>query len=164
LSLRRTKSSRVGGVWSVAAHRALNRCHRTLTGASTLTSRKKGRLRRASTTVSSHMSVVTNRSLHLSVTKSSSESMFGKVCCASTDDLTGEGTRVLEADFSSGGVSAVRARRRRVNWCSSTRYEAIDDLPAHIPVPCQPRLILFPTVLASAQSNKHSDRCRPNVL
>lgn len=120
-SLRRTKSSRVGGVCWVAAQRALNRCHRTLTGASTLTRRKKGRLIRASTTVSSHISVRTNRSLHLSVTNSSSASTSGNVRPDAAGDFAGEGTRVFEADFSSGGVAAVRTRRRRVKWCSSTR-------------------------------------------
>lgn len=79
-SLRRTNSSSEGGVSWFVAHRSLKRCHRTLTGASTLMRRKKGRLSNASTTSSSHMSVVTHRSLHLSVTKSRSASTLGKVC------------------------------------------------------------------------------------
>lgn len=79
-SLRRTKSSSVGGVRLFTAQRFLKRCHRTLTGASTLMKRKNGRRRRASTTLSSHMSVVTHRSLHLRVTNSSKASTSAKVC------------------------------------------------------------------------------------
>jgi hypothetical protein len=44
-----------------------------------------------------------------------------------------EGTCALDADFSTSGVAAVRARRMRLNWCRSTRYEAMDDLPAQMP-------------------------------
>jgi hypothetical protein len=82
--------------------------------------------------------------------------MLWKVGSSSADDGTGEGTRELAADFSSGGVAVVRARRRRMKQCSSTRYEAIDDLPAHMPVLSQHPPMAFQTVLASAQSNKHS--------
>lgn len=52
-------------------------------------------------------------------------------------EADGEGTWASEADFSTAGVAAVRARRRRLKPCSSTRYEAIDDLPAQIPGACQ---------------------------
>ena len=44
-----------------------------------------------------------------------------------------EGTSALDADFSTAGIAAVRARRMRWKLCSSTRYEAMDDLPAQIP-------------------------------
>lgn len=130
-SFRNTKSSRVGGVSLLAAHlrmsvclvfqrfyqayRSLNRCHRTLTGASTLTRRKKGRRSSASTTFSSHMSVVTHRSLHLKVTKSSKESTVEKEYCASTGLGSADGTWAFEADFSTAGVAAVRARRILLN-------------------------------------------------
>lgn len=90
-SLRRTKSSSVGGVRLFAAQRFLKRCQRTLTGASMLMRRKKGRRRRASTTLSSQMSVVTQRSLHLSVTKSSKASTSAKVCSMAVA-ACGEGT------------------------------------------------------------------------
>jgi hypothetical protein len=161
-SLRSTNSSRVGGVSWLAAHRSLNLCHRTLTGASTLTNRKNGRLSSASTTVSSHISVVTHRSCHLSVTKSSKESMSKKACCGSTGSVVPEGTCAFEADFSMGGVAALRARRMRLKPRSSTRYEAIEDLPAHIPRRCQQPFSTLQKVLASAQPYKHDDRERCN--
>jgi hypothetical protein len=66
-----------------------------------------------------------------------------------------EGTCASEADFSTAGVDAVRARRIRVKPCSSTRYEAIEDLPAQMPGWCQEREIVIYWGLASAQSNKH---------
>jgi hypothetical protein len=133
-SFRSTNSSRVGGVSWFAAHRSLNLCHRTLTGASTLTRRKNGRLSNASTTVSSHISVVTHRSLHLKVTKSSNESMSKKICSASKSSAFTEGTCAFDADFSTAGVAVWRVRRMRLKSCSSTRYEAIKDLPAQMPV------------------------------
>jgi hypothetical protein len=135
-SLRSTNSSRVGGVSWLVAQRSLNLCHRTLTGASTLTRRKKGRRSSASTTVSSHISVVTQRSLHLRVTKSSKEVTSEKVCSESAPSASAEGTCAFDADFSTAGVAAFRARRMRLKSCSSMRYEAIEDLPAHIPVAC----------------------------
>lgn len=147
--MRRTNSSRVGGVSLFEAHlstsaicfvavswqpyRSLNLCHRTLTGASTLTKRKNGRLSKASTTLLSHISLVTHRSLHLSVTNSSNESMSEKVCSSSVGRGPADGTWAFEADFSTAGVAALRARCMRLNWCSSTRYEAMDDLPAQMP-------------------------------
>jgi hypothetical protein len=157
-SLRRTNSSSVGGVRLLAAQRSVKRFQRTLTGASTLTKRKKGRRRRASTTASSQMSVVTQRWRHRSVTKSMRASTSANVCWASTLRASGEGTWASEADFSTAGVAAVRARRRRVKPCSSTRNEAIDDLPAQIPGARQ----LLPGALgeerlASAQSDEHAD-------
>lgn len=132
-SLRSTNSSSVGGVSWFVAQRSVKRFHRTLTGASTLTNRKKGRRNKASTTLSSQMSVVTHRSCHLKVTKSSSVSTSWKVDCSSSERASGEGTCALDADFSTAGVVAVRARRIRLKLCSSTRYEAIEDLPAQIP-------------------------------
>ena len=83
-SLRSTKSSSVGGVSRFAAQRSVNLFQRTLTGASTLMRRKNGRLKRASTTLSSDMSVVTQRSLHFNVTKSSRASTSWKTYCWST--------------------------------------------------------------------------------
>jgi hypothetical protein len=163
-SFRSTNSSRVGGVSWFAAHRSLNLCHRTLTGASTLTRRKNGLLNSASTTVSSHISVVIQRSLHLRVTKSSSESISEKECCESTEFASAEGTCAFEADFSMAGVAAFRARRRRLKSCSSTRYDAIEDLPAHIPVACQQPLSTSWKVLASAQSYEHDVECRSDAL
>lgn len=53
-------------------------------------------------------------------------------------EADGEGTCASDADFSTAGVAAVRARRRRLKPCSSMRYEAIDDLPAQIPGLRQP--------------------------
>lgn len=155
-SLRRTKSSSVGGVSLFTAQRSLNRCHRTLTGASTLMNRKKGRRRSASTTLSSQMSVVTHRSLHLSVTNSSKASTSAKVC-SMVVEADGDGTWTSDADFSTAGVAAVRAKRRRLKPCSSMRYDAIDDLPAHIPASRQPLRSVANKVLASTQSNKHND-------
>jgi hypothetical protein len=67
---------------------------------------------------------------------------------------------VVEADgdFSTAGVAAVRARRRRLKPCSSMRYEAIDDFPAQIPRRRQTLLGVINQVLASTQSNKHVDK------
>jgi hypothetical protein len=119
-SLRRTKSSNVGGVRLLTAQRSLKRCHLTLTGASTLMKRKNGRLNKESTTLSSQMSVVTHRSLHLSVTNSSKASTSAKEC-STLAELDEDGTCASEADFSTAGVAAVRARRRRLKPCSSMR-------------------------------------------
>lgn len=132
-SSRRTNSSSVGGVSWFAAQRSVKRLHRTLTGASTLTRRKNGRRSRASTTSWSQMSVVTHRSFHLNVTSSNSESMSGNVYSASSVVVASAGTVAFEADFSTDGVAAVRAKRMRLKPCSWTRYEAIEDLPAQIP-------------------------------
>jgi hypothetical protein len=144
-SLRRTNSSSVGGGRLLAAQRSVKRFQRTLTGASTLTKRKNGRRRRASTTASSQMSVVTQRSRQRSVTKSMRASTLAKVCWAPA---------LWVSEFS----ATVRARCRRVKPCSSTRNEAIDDLPAQIPGARQ----LLPGALAkerlaSAQSDEHAD-------
>jgi hypothetical protein len=144
-SLRRTNSSSVGGGRLLAAQRSVKRFQRTLTGASTLTKRKNGRRRRASTTASSQMSVVTQRSRQRSVTKSMRASTLAKVCWA-------------PALWVSESSATVRARCRRVKPCSSTRNEAIDDLPAQIPGARQ----LLPGALAkerlaSAQSDEHAD-------
>lgn len=155
-SLRRTKSSKVGGVSLLTAQRCLNRCHRTLTGASTLMKRKNGLRSRASTTLSSQMSVVTQRSLHLRVTNSSKPSISAKVCSV-VEEAVGDGTCASEADFSTAGVAAVRARRRRLKPCSSIRYEAIEDFPAHMPVTSQLLYCIRSEVLASAYPNKHGD-------
>lgn len=141
----------------LAAHRSLNLCHRTLTGASTLTRRKNGLLKSASTTLSSHISVVTHRSLHRRVTNSSSASTSGKVCCSSEEPGSADGTCTFDADFSTAGVAAVRARRMRLKPCSSTRYEAMEDLPAQMPASCQQLSGDAGKTLASAQSNEHCD-------
>jgi hypothetical protein len=114
------------------AYRSLKRCQRKLTGASTLTSRKNGRRNSMSTALSSRMSVVTQRSLHRSVTKSSNSSTFANVWSASWG-VALDGMLALEADFSTAGVAAVRARCRRLNRCSSTRYDAMEPLPAQMP-------------------------------
>jgi len=95
-------------------NRSLNRRHRKLTGASTLTRRKNGRRSSVSTALSSHISVVTQRSLHLSVTKSSNSSTLANVWLASRG-LAVEGRLAFEADFSTAGVVAVRARYMRLN-------------------------------------------------
>jgi hypothetical protein len=125
-------------------YRLLKRCHRTVTGASTLTRRKKGRRSRTSTTCSSNMSVVTHRSCHLNVTKSSNLSTSGNVCWVSASlESSNKGTGTFEADFSTAGIAAVRARRRRVNWCSSMRYEAIDALPAQMPRDVRRQWVIF---------------------
>src|SRR3569833_1903614 len=58
-----------------------HRCHRTVTGASTLMSRKKGRRLKASRAASDVMSVVTHRSRHRVVTKSSSPSVLSNTWC-----------------------------------------------------------------------------------
>jgi hypothetical protein len=129
-----------------------------LTGASTLTRRKKGRRRRVSTTLSSHMSVVTHGSLHRRVTKSRSASTCSKVCCASTASPSVGGTDALDADFSTAGVEAVRASRSRLKLCASMRYEAIEDLPAQIPGQGQETPAMDGgggESLASAESNQH---------
>lgn len=112
---------------------ALNLSHRTLTGASTLTRRKKGRRRRASTAFSSHISVVTQRSLHRKVTNSRSDSTSANKWFSSFWGTSALGTWTLEADFSTEGVSALRERRMRVKPCSSMRYDAIEDFPAQMP-------------------------------
>ena len=78
-------------------------------------------------------------------------------------EVDGDGTWASDADFSTAGVAAVRARRRRLKPCSSMRYEAIADFPAHIPGFCQPLLRLSNKVLASTQSNKHDDRSSPRT-
>lgn len=163
-SLRRTNSSSVGGVSSWTAQRSLKRCHLTLTGASTLTSRKNGRLSRASTTRSSQISVVTQRSLHLRVTKSSNASTSAKTWLESIEadgdgDGDSDGTWASEADFSTAGVAAVRARRRRLKPCSSMRYEAIDVFPAQIPGACQSQPSLSGGMPASTQSDEHVYLC-----
>jgi hypothetical protein len=92
-----------------STHLALNLSHRTLTGASTLTSRKNGRLRSVSTTASSHMSVVTQRSRHRNVTKCNRDSASGNVR-SSSELASGVGTWAYEADFSTVGVEVVRVR------------------------------------------------------
>ena len=61
-------ASRMRAVESEKTYLALNLSHLIVTGASTLTSKKNGRLRNTSSTSSSHTSVVTQCSLHLAVT------------------------------------------------------------------------------------------------
>lgn len=63
-------------LFRVGADLFVNRFHRRLTGASTLTRRKKGRWMRRSRMAPSQMSVVTQRSRHLLVTNSRSKSTF----------------------------------------------------------------------------------------
>ena len=68
-------------------HRSWRRFHRRLTGASTLTRTKNGRLKRFSKTFSFHTSVVTQRCCHFFVTKSSRDSTQAKEfsfasCCS----------------------------------------------------------------------------------
>ncbi|KAH3993091.1 hypothetical protein HBI10_207030 [Parastagonospora nodorum] len=75
------------------------------------------------------MSVVTHRSFHLNVTKSSSVSTSEKICCSSMRPPD-EGTCASEADFSTAGVAAMPG------WCKERR-------------------IMIYWGLASAQSNKH---------
>jgi hypothetical protein len=112
-------------------YRALNLSHRRLIGASTLTRRKKGRRRRISRIFSSQISVVTHRSCHLEVTKSSNSSALWKVG-PSFGDLSC-GTWEFEALRSTAGGGEARSRCTRVKLCSLTRYEAIEDLPAAMP-------------------------------
>jgi hypothetical protein len=59
--------------------------------------------------------------------------MSVKVWCAFVRLDLSEGTVVSEADFSTAGVVAVRARCMRLKWCWLTRYDAMDDLPAQMP-------------------------------
>jgi hypothetical protein len=70
-------------------------------------------------------------------------------------DAEGEGTWASEADFSTAGVAAVRARRRRLKPCSSMRYEAIDDFPAQIPGSCQ----MCSDIMRAFVSQKKSRTC-----
>ena len=93
-----------------STHLALNLSHRTLTGASTLTSRKNGRLRSVSATASSHMSVVTQRSRHRNVTKCNRDSASRNVRSSSSELASGVGTWAYEADFSTVWVEVVRVR------------------------------------------------------
>lgn len=75
-------------------YRWICRCHRVCTGASTLTSMNSGRMHRTSSMLSSHISVVTNRSRHLLVTKSSSSLESGKMYSEAIDDVEEEGLTV----------------------------------------------------------------------
>ena len=49
----------------------------------------------------------------------------------------------------------------RLKSCSSTRYEAIEDLPAQIPGSSQSCRIMSKRKLASAQPNKHDSTREP---
>ena len=107
---------KLGRLWIVnvqrfnSTHLTLNLSHRALTGASTLTSRKNGRLRSVSTTASSHMSVVTQRSRHRNVTKCNRDSASGNVRSSSSELASGVGTWGCEANLSTVGVKVVRMR------------------------------------------------------
>ena len=115
-----------------ARHRFWKRRHLTLTGASTLTRMKNGLCSNISTTCSSHMSVVTQRSCHLLVTKSSKPSMSAKACIGSVSGDPGK--RMSAALFSTAGAELVRARDIRWNACFLTRQLATECLPAQMPV------------------------------
>src|SRR5215469_910400 len=93
------------------AYLALNLSHRTLTGASTLTSRKNGRRWRMSRTEPSQMSVVTHRCLHLFVTNSRRASVCSKRGTSPTLNGFALGMLACVADFSTEGVGAVRSRK-----------------------------------------------------
>lgn len=111
---------------------ALNLSHRRVMGASTLTRRKNGRCRSQSKIFSSQISVVTQCCCHFEVTKSSNASTVWKI----GSFLTG-GSFVIcepEAFRSTAGRGEVRLRCIRVKLCSFTRYEAIEDLPAAMPM------------------------------
>jgi hypothetical protein len=136
-------------------HRSLKRCHRTPTGASTLTSKKKGRRSRASTTFSSQMSVVTQLSRQRSVTNSNSESTSGKVHCRSAElDAVAEALECEVASSAADGAG-VRASCRRTKPCCWTRYDAMEDLPAQMPGHCQSAVVDCACLLASTQPYEH---------
>ena len=101
------------------------------------------------------MSVVTHRSFHLSVTNSNRESTLGKMSASSVETILVDGTRAFDADFSTAGVGAVRARCIGLNWCWLMRYEAIDDLPAQMPEAVSSFRRGSESQLTSAQSYKH---------
>lgn len=142
--MRRTKEARSGGVRACRSHlksvsnwegervchgqtrrrdayRDLKRSQRMLTGASTLTSMKDGRRSRTSNTVSSQMSVVTQRSLHFNVTKSSRASAVSKWCSLIASGRVPVGTCSSDCDRSTDGVAAGRDRYRRLKPCSWMR-------------------------------------------
>lgn len=140
-SLRNTNSSRVGEAMFCCSHldcqsprsgaiglcqiyRFLRRFHRMLTGASTLTRMKDGRLNRFSNMFSSHTSVITQRCCHCFVTKSNRDCTqakeFSLASCCSTSS-SGDGCR---------------ARCSLTNPTFSVRYSATEFFPAQIPIAC----------------------------
>lgn len=84
---RNFSSVRLSDVDLLRCIRSWKRFHRTLTGASMLTSMKNGRRRSLSSIDSVCMSVVTHRSLHCVVTKSSKSSAVLKVVFEEPADL-----------------------------------------------------------------------------
>lgn len=80
LTVRRTPIDRLASIdlHLAGAHLLLQRCHRRLNGASTLTRKKEGRRKSFSKTLSSQISVVTHRCCHRLVMKSTSSSTLVK--------------------------------------------------------------------------------------
>lgn len=118
-------------------YRSLKRVHRILTGASTLTRMKKGLRESLSNTPSSQTSVVTHRCCHRLVTKSIRASTVGKVSSSTLFSVVvrlGTGKRAWDANFSTSGVAAVRARYSLEKACCSTRKSATEFFPAQIPL------------------------------
>lgn len=139
----------------VQSNLSVYRFHRRLTGASTLTRRKKGRWMRWSRIAPSQMSVVTQCSCHRLVTKSRSKSTlsnnkFGDCVlssCSTRVSLLGSWLLLLNPSI--------------LKPCCWAKYSAMACLPEHMPF--QTLLVhVFSfllaycgTVLTSTQTNKH---------
>ena len=114
----------------------MNRFHRRLTGASTLTWRKNGRRDKHSSTVSSQTSVVTQCRCHSFVTKSRSFSTVSKDLSppfVPPSRWESRGTWACNVEFSTSGFTDVRARCSSEKSYCSMRYLATDCFPEQIP-------------------------------
>ena len=155
-SFQRTNSSRGGGLSRLSRHLQkkvnhsnqntkqypvrsdlfVNRFHRRLTGASTLTRRKNGRWMRRSKVAPSQISVVTQCSRHLLVTKSRSKSTRSNTIsgCA----LPFSSTSWVCSWTPVSGSSAIWVWPLFVSpsnwkpWCR-VKYSAMACLPEHMP-------------------------------
>lgn len=110
----------------------LDRCrfHLSRTGASTLISRKKGRLMKASSTASLEMSVMSHLSRQRLVTKSSRP-------LSSEKGTSWNELRLIDRFFPSLAPDALEplsSKHSALKPWSSIRYLATVRLPAHIPV------------------------------
>lgn len=110
-----------------------NRCHRKLTGASTLTSKKKGRIRSLSRTDRSQMSVVTQRSVHRLVTKSSNESTDSNLWPLARPPTSDLCRYVSLSGSSETGAGPLFANSSHWKPCSRIRYSAMACFPAQMP-------------------------------
>lgn len=109
------------------AYRSLKRFHRKLTGASTLTRMKNGRLKRCSRISSFHMSVMTQRCFQFLVTNSSNEST------SQNDVWSGSSAPFTSLSRRSAILSIFWSKPSLQKSCFSTRYSATEFFPAQIP-------------------------------